>query len=84
MIIATGVNIPNTAFTNWFDQLLADMMLYTPSHVSGLRTLQVEMLETWRAESRNGANAPRDGTRTCLPSVWAYYQAHGVDQREMI
>lgn len=83
LIVATSVNILQTSFTNELDGLLIEMMLASHSHVRGLHVLQSQMLRDWRSSNKPQSHATGNDIKAPLPVVWAYYQAYGVDQREV-
>jgi hypothetical protein len=72
-LIATAVEIRNTAFTVALDDMLIDIATHPDDHVAALRDLQLRLLDEWRRYSLRDVEQLRDTTPT--PDIWAHYQA---------
>jgi hypothetical protein len=78
-LIATAVDISDVPFTDAFDDMLMSMMLSTADHAGDLRHLQLRMLDEWRTFTLRGWRHGNNGLGGPTPTVWAYYQAYGME-----
>jgi len=77
-IIATSIDVRQTAFTNALDEMLIKMALTSACHIGGLRALQLRLLNEWRRYSALGIADDDGGDWSPSPAIWAYYQACGL------